>query len=134
MIQGGDPNGDGTGGESIWGKPFEDEFSLKLFHFRGALSMANSGPNTNSSQFFIVQAKMVDEKLVDQMKQASFPPNVIEKYKEVGGTPRLDQKHTIFGQVVEGMDVVDEIASVHVDPVTSAPSEQVLITGITVQD
>ena len=50
MIQGGDPKGDGTGGESIWGHPFEDEFSNKLFNVRGALSMANSGPNTNGSQ------------------------------------------------------------------------------------
>jgi peptidyl-prolyl cis-trans isomerase B (cyclophilin B) len=134
MIQGGDPDGDGTGGESIWGKPFEDEFSLELFHFRGALSMANSGPNTNGSQFFIVQAKVVDESLVGQMRQAGYPPNVIAKYKKVGGTPGLDQRHTVFGQVVEGMDVVDQIASVPVDPVTSAPSEQVLISGIAAQD
>lgn len=57
MLQGGDPNGDGTGGESIWGGPFEDEFSPVLRNFRGALSMANSGANTNGSQFFIVQRK-----------------------------------------------------------------------------
>ena len=55
MIQGGDPNGNGTGGESIWGKPFEDEFSDKLFNITGAVAMANSGKNTNGSQFFIVQ-------------------------------------------------------------------------------
>ncbi len=57
MIQGGDPTGTGAGGESIWGTPFADEFSLEAFNLRGALSMANAGPNTNGSQFFIVTKK-----------------------------------------------------------------------------
>lgn len=57
MIQGGDPTGTGCGGESIWGTPFQDEFNLDARNYYGALSMANSGPNTNGSQFFIVQAK-----------------------------------------------------------------------------
>ena len=59
MIQGGDPTGTGMGGESIWGAPFEDEFSNELFNIRGALSMANAGPATNGSQFFIVQNQNV---------------------------------------------------------------------------
>lgn len=88
MIQGGDPSGNGTGGESIWGKKFKDEFTPKLKNLRGALSMANAGPNTNGSQFFIVQKD--------------------------GGTPWLDNHHTVFGQVFSGMDVVDEIANVTV--------------------
>ena len=130
MVQSGDPKGDGTGGESIWGRPFPDEFSADLWNFRGALSMANSGPNTNGSQFFIVQAKEVPEEMLDQMKEAGFPENVIEKYKEVGGTPWLDHKHTVFGYIYSGMDTVDKIANVEVDE-NDKPVESVIIEEIT---
>lgn len=138
MIQGGDPKGDGTGGESIFkdenGNPiqFEDEFSTDLWNFRGALSMANSGENTNGSQFFIVQAPTVSEDLLSQMKDVPFPTSVIEKYEEIGGTPWLDWKHTVFGFVVDGMDVVDAIAAVRVDE-NGLPEEDVVITSITVR-
>ena len=64
MVQGGDPTATGEGGASIWGEPFEDEISPKLHFFRGAVAMANAGPNTNGSQFFIVQAHEVDKKAV----------------------------------------------------------------------
>ena len=70
MIQGGDPTGSGMGGESIWGKSFEDEFTPELHNLRGALSMANAGPNTNGSQFFIVQAKQVSDDMLDQLETA----------------------------------------------------------------
>lgn len=115
MIQGGDPTGTGCGGESIWGSTFEDEFCTDLHNLRGALSMANAGPGTNGSQFFIVQADEVSRDLVEQMEQLSdrgFPTETVENYKAVGGTPWLDYKHTVFGQVFEGMDVVDAIANV----------------------
>lgn len=131
MIQGGDPTGTGRGGESIWGTSFEDEFSEKLFNLRGALSMANAGPNTNGSQFFIVQNSSVDASMKEQMENAGFPEEVIKAYMENGGTPWLDFKHTVFGQVVEGMDVVDKIASVKVGP-QDKPIEDVVIKKITV--
>jgi peptidyl-prolyl cis-trans isomerase B (cyclophilin B) len=111
MIQGGDPNGNGTGGESIWGQPFEDEFSTHLFNLRGALSMANSGANTNGSQFFIVQSSKLDPSMKDQLEQAGFPKEIVSAYEKNGGTPWLDHRHTVFGQVIEGMDVVDKIAN-----------------------
>lgn len=115
MIQGGDPTGTGCGGESIWGSSFKDEFDVELHNLRGALSMANSGPNTNGSQFFIVQAKEVPDYLLEQMKGLSdrgFPEKTVEEYKKLGGTPWLDFKHSVFGQVYDGMDVVDNIAGV----------------------
>ncbi|MDO4405675.1 MAG: peptidylprolyl isomerase [Eubacteriales bacterium] len=114
MIQGGDPEGTGRGGESIWGHSFEDEFHPDLHNIRGALCMANAGPNTNGSQFFIVQCKSCDPRFLSQMEQMGtdygFGPDVIENYKILGGTPWLDFKHSVFGQVCEGMDVVDAIA------------------------
>lgn len=111
MIQGGDPEGTGMGGESIWGSEFEDEFSDNLAPIRGALCMANAGPGTNGSQFFIVQASetyadMFDEYFADY----TISDQQKELLMEYGGTPWLSNQHTVFGQVVEGMDVVDAIA------------------------
>ena len=88
MIQTGDPTGTGRGGEAFWGGKFADEFHATLKNLRGAVAMANAGPNTNGSQFFIVQA---------------------------AGTPWLDQKHSVFGQVFSGLEVVDAIARVERD-------------------
>lgn len=81
MIQGGDPTGTGMGGESIWGQAFEDEFSTDAFNLYGALSMANAGPNTNGSQFFIVQLKDVPSDMVSQLEGAGYPAEIIESYK-----------------------------------------------------
>ena len=131
MIQGGDPTGTGMGGESIWGGNFEDEFSPLLHNLRGALSMANAGPNTNGSQFFIVQASTVPEHLLGQMKDMpqAFPEESVKLYKELGGTPWLDYRHTVFGQVLEGMDIVDSIAGVDVGP-QDKPLNDVIIESI----
>ncbi len=126
MIQGGDPLGSGFGGESIYGAPFEDEFHEGLYNLRGALSMANAGPNTNGSQFFIVQAK-------DAMGiKPGTPDEIVAAYEEHGGTPHLDGAHTVFGQVVEGMDVVDAIAAVPTMIFGDKPHEDVTIQSIEV--
>ena len=131
MLQGGDPTGTGMGGESIWGEPFEDEFSLQLFNLRGALSMANAGPGTNGSQFFIVQAPHVDSRMGEQMEQAGYPQEIISAYMEQGGTPWLDHRHSVFGQVIEGMDVVDTIANVETAD-ADKPVVDVVIEKVTV--
>ena len=112
MIQGGDPTGTGMGGESIYGRTFEDEFSREAFNLYGTLSMANAGPNTNGSQFFIVTAKQVPAQMLKQLKDGGWPEEIVEEYAKIGGTPWLDHRHTVFGRVVEGMDVVLEIEGV----------------------
>ncbi|XP_028635457.1 RING-type E3 ubiquitin-protein ligase PPIL2 [Grammomys surdaster] len=105
VIQGGDPTGTGTGGESYWGKPFKDEFRPNLSHTgRGVLSMANSGPNTNKSQFFIT------------FRSCAY----------------LDKKHTIFGRVVGGFDTLTAMENVESDPKTDRPKEEVRICTTTV--
>ena len=116
MIQGGDPTGTGRGGESIYGHPFEDEFSEELFNFTGALSMANAGPNTNGSQFFIVTNEQ----------------EIIDYYEKHGGTPWLDFHHTVFGQVLSGMDVVEKISKVKRDAMDK-PEKDVIIKTIKIE-
>ena len=174
MIQGGDPNGNGSGGESIWGKGFEDEFDAKLLNLRGSLAMANSGVATNGSQFFINQGgpsafagkERLESSYLSNINYllANFdaltaqyrdtynqndlyrqhygslnnffwgqvgsalapntnivPDEVWELYKQHGGNISLDGAtrfhggHTVFGQVFQGMDVVDAIAAVETD-------------------
>lgn len=132
MIQGGDPTGTGMGGESVFGNNFEDEFSLDARNYYGALSMANAGPNTNGSQFFVVQAKSVPQSLISQMEQLKdngFPQEVIDNYQKVGGTPWLDFHHTVFGQLINGADVLDKIAAVKCSA-NDKPAEDVVINGI----
>ncbi len=102
MIQGGDPLGDGTGGESIWGKEFEDEFSDLKHDKPYTVSMANAGPNSNGSQFFITTEK----------------------------TPWLDKKHTIFGRAYQGLDVIHQIENTKVRK--EKPEEDIKIINISI--
>lgn len=129
MIQGGDPTGTGMGGQSIYGESFEDEFSPEAYNLYGALSMANAGPNTNGSQFFIVQMKEVPLQMLSQLKQGGWPEEIVDAYAERGGTPWLDQKHTVFGQVIEGLDVLEAIADVKVGA-QDKPVEDVVIEKV----
>lgn len=104
MIQGGDPSGTGKGGQSIWGKNFQDEFDGPLTHSeRGVVSMANKGKNTNSSQFFIT-------------------------YKPA---KHLDRKHTIFGKVVDGLDTLEKMEATPVDN-GSRPLRDIIIKDVVV--
>lgn len=137
MIQGGDPEGTGRGGQSIWGEPFKDEFHIDYRNIRGALSMANAGPSTNGSQFFIVQGPKITEEIIGQMKElgeeGGFSKDVVEAYSELGGAYWLDGKHTVFGQVVEGMDIVDAIATTETG-FMDKPVEDVVIEKVEVLD
>ena len=134
MIQGGDPEGNGTGGQSIWagkddsidaGNGFKNEISAFLYNIRGALAMANAGADTNGSQFFINQ-NPADAS--GQLSSGKTPGKIIEAYKN-GGNPSLDGGYTVFGQVIEGMDVVDKIASVETDS-NDKPTTDVTINSI----
>lgn len=184
MIQGGDPTGTGSAGESIWGKDFEDEFDSNLLNLRGALSMANSGVNTNGSQFFINQRKsegtaeelkkMYDYDAIYSQYKTAFeqykqyygdaftqyykdvdayiasvggispnskmvPDEVWEVYAKYGGNINLDGAwrksggHTVFGQVYDGMDIVDAIAAVETDS-NSKPVKDVCIKTIEITE
>ena len=134
MIQGGDPTGTGMGGESIYGESFEDEFSEELYNIRGALSMANAGPNTNGSQFFIVQNQHLPYSK-KEIARGGWPEPIAEIYAEQGGTPHLDGRHTVFGQLADeaSYEVLDAIAGVETGAMDK-PVEDVVIQTIEIED
>ncbi len=117
MIQGGDPTGTGTGGESIWGEGFGTELSQELVPYRGSLCMAmSSAPNSIGSQFFITQANY-SESMNSLLKSGGYPEGLLEQYKNHGGYLSLYLQYTVFGQVYEGLDVLDKIAAVETESV-----------------
>ena len=159
MVQGGDPTGTGMGGESCWGQDFETEVSERLHFYRGAVAMANAGPDTNGSQFFIVQQKTVAENALQALVDARdnseeelsveltdgnyytlgqlYPDEVLNYYREVGGSVHLEyvfgNGYSVFGQVFEGLDTVDAIAVVETDA-ADRPVEDIVIESITFEN
>lgn len=133
IVQGGDPTGTGTGGTSIWGAPFETEITDLLHNYTGAVGMAASASGGNGSQFYIVQtpADSVTDAMVEQMQAAGRREEVIDAYKKAGGVPYLDYGYTVFGQVYEGMDIVDKIAKVRTDD-REKPKKEITINSITI--
>lgn len=140
VIQAGDPNGTGSGGESIWGEGFEREFNSGLCHFAGAVAYAtNSVDHLNKSQFYIVSQDDGSEfnesyfNMIENSYGITFPENVREMYQEVGGTPFLDQSYEVFGQVFEGMDVVMAISQAKTDS-NDKPYDDIVIESATIEE
>lgn len=135
MIQGGDPEGTGMGGESIWGEDFEEELSPELVPYRGSLCMASRGLENSpslGSQFFITQANY-NTKMESYMQAGGYPAELLEQYKKYGGYLSLYAEYTIFGQVFEGMEVVDRIVAVETD-MNDKPVEDVVIESIEIRE
>ncbi|MBQ2924227.1 MAG: peptidylprolyl isomerase [Anaerotignum sp.] len=163
MVQTGDPEGTGFGGESCWGEDFETEVSERLHFYRGAVAMANAGLDTNGSQFFIVQQKTVMEEALKAITDARdnnkeevgvtltdgiyytlsqlYPDEVLNYYRAQGGSAHLEyvfgNGYSIFGQVFEGLETVDTIAAAETDemdkPVNDIIIESIVFENYTAQ-
>lgn len=155
LLAGSDDESGGTGKTVINnGKPYKNDFNQKMWHFSGTISMASNKKKKADSRFFILgtitpenavnsimgeSKKDADESLspkdvlTSAMTEAGFPENVIEKYNEVGGMPNFDQGHAPFGQVIKGLEVVDEIIQVPVDE-NYKPAESLRIQSVTIAE
>lgn len=130
MIQSGDPTGTGFGGESMWGKEFKNEYSDRLIHMNGALAMARTDQlDTNGSQFFINYAPAMPKELLSYF---GVDEKYMDAYAEFGGNPHLQDQYTVFGQVYEGMDIVEKISKTETDgndkPLTDIEIESIEVT------
>jgi cyclophilin family peptidyl-prolyl cis-trans isomerase len=153
MIQGGDPKGTGTGGESIWGGKFDSGMTTQLHHFTGALAYANSGSTaTTGSQFYICVYSENDEATLNQLISTgyTFSDEVKAKYAEVGGPAFLDkgiytalrnedgtivydqQGYTVFGQVFEGQNIVEAVSKVQTGQ-SDKPTKAVIMKTVQVK-
>ena len=138
MIQGGDPKGDGTGGESCWGGFFDGGSDIQLINLSGALAYANSGStSTDGSQFYIVTGQPVTTQVLDDLSeeyQIYYTPEAKELYQQYGGAPWLDGgSYTVFGQVIDGLEIAEEISHVATNPQNDKPKDSVYIESITVE-
>ncbi len=131
MIQGGDPTGTGSGGESFFGSSFGPEYKDGYFPYRGTLCMASAPgiENSLSSQFFIVQAK---PSAMGESSIKDLPDSIQRTYMEKGGTPHLYKQHTVFGYVFEGMNIVDKIAKVKTND-NDKPLQNVVINNVKIE-
>ncbi len=134
MIQGGDPKGTGTGGESVWGGYFDGGYSKYLYHVKGALAYANSGQRTSNdgSQFYIVVGEQYNIESFMKTRlyntNINYTDNACKAYDENGGTPWLDGYYTVFGQIYEGLDIVTDICNnTATDPENDKPLDPVII-------
>lgn len=141
MIQGGDPLGNGTGGESLWGDKFDGGVSDKLTHAAGAIAYANSGStSTDGSQFYIVTGETYDDDYLALLESNgySFSDDVKKILSTAGGAPWLDGGYTVFGQVYEGLDIIFAVQDVEVyqgnafNPEVSTPVEPVVLEYVKV--
>lgn len=136
LIQTGDATGTGSGGTTIWnGNSYPNEISDKLHHYAGAVAMAHAPDDAsgNLSQFYIVQSAQdsVDNALAQTLTDAGVRQAVIDTYRAAGGAPYLDNLNTVFGQVYDGMDVVDAIAAVECGE-DDRPLEDVIVNSVTI--
>lgn len=135
MIQGGDPEGTGMGGESIWGGKFDGGTDPHLIHAAGALAYANSaGPATDGSQFYVVTGTVYtdDTLAILESKGYTFSDNAKAIYKKAGGAPWLDGGYTVFGQVIDGLDVIFKVQNVSTDPQNNMPLKDVIMESVKV--
>lgn len=136
VIQGGDPKGDGTGGQSLWGNGFAQEISGNICHFTGALAYAVVSDKLNKSQFYVVTGDKVTDETFAQLKTSygkEYSDNVKDLYKKYGGQPFLDGDYEVFGQVIGGLDICLAINDVAVNT-SSKPKEQVQIEKMVVKE